>query len=71
MITPDTPLEDLEEFFRSKGTEFALVTDLERKWVLAVATKTDLEASLFPVDYQWTRDPAIFPMWTFCSATDV
>ena len=35
----------MEEFFRSKGTEFALVTDLERKWVLAVATKTDLEVS--------------------------
>ncbi|KAI9635831.1 uncharacterized protein MKK02DRAFT_44526 [Dioszegia hungarica] len=43
VITPDTPLEELEEFFRSKGTEFALVTDYQRKWVLAVATLTDLE----------------------------
>ncbi|RXK35510.1 hypothetical protein M231_07242 [Tremella mesenterica] len=42
-ITPDTPLEILEQFFETSRTEFALVTDSERKWVLAVATKTDLE----------------------------
>ena len=43
VITPDTPLEDLERFFTSKGTDFALVTDRDRKWVLAVATRADLE----------------------------
>jgi hypothetical protein len=29
-----------------RGHEFALVTDLGRKWVLAVATRNDLEVSL-------------------------
>ncbi|WWC85875.1 uncharacterized protein L201_000742 [Kwoniella dendrophila CBS 6074] len=43
VIQPLTPLEELEHFFISKGTDFALVTDAERKWVLAVATKDDLE----------------------------
>ncbi|ORY34208.1 hypothetical protein BCR39DRAFT_516758 [Naematelia encephala] len=43
VITPLTPLEDLEEFFSKNGVEFALVTDPERKWVMAVATKGDLE----------------------------
>lgn len=59
VITPDTPLENLEDFFNQKGTEFALgeqpdafhvdtaVTDAERRWVLAVATRADLEVSLF------------------------
>ncbi|KAK4685378.1 hypothetical protein P7C73_g4776, partial [Tremellales sp. Uapishka_1] len=43
IIDPLTPLEGLELFFVKSGTDFALVTDSERKWVLAVATKTDLE----------------------------
>ncbi|WWC66768.1 uncharacterized protein I206_100673 [Kwoniella pini CBS 10737] len=43
VIDPLTPLEELEQFFISAGTDFALVTDVERKWVLAVATKDDLE----------------------------
>ncbi|RSH80010.1 uncharacterized protein EHS24_009681 [Apiotrichum porosum] len=43
VITPDTTLEDLEAFFNSQGVEFALVTDDDRKWVLAVATRSDLE----------------------------
>ncbi|KAL1407065.1 hypothetical protein Q8F55_006478 [Vanrija albida] len=43
VITPDTGLEDLEEFFSKNGVEFALVTDVDRKWVLAVATRSDLE----------------------------
>ncbi|KZO98621.1 hypothetical protein CALVIDRAFT_535239 [Calocera viscosa TUFC12733] len=41
VITPDTPLEDLEDFLRVE--EFALVTDSERKFVLGVATRSDLE----------------------------
>lgn len=60
VITPDTPLENLEDFFNQKGTDFALgeciggrhgifidmtVTDAERRWVLAVATRADLEVS--------------------------
>ncbi|EJT46449.1 hypothetical protein A1Q2_01162 [Trichosporon asahii var. asahii CBS 8904] len=43
VITPDTALENLEDFFNQKGTDFALVTDAERRWVLAVATRSDLE----------------------------
>ncbi|BEJ10939.1 hypothetical protein CspHIS471_0103610 [Cutaneotrichosporon sp. HIS471] len=43
VITPDTPLESLENFFLTNGTDFALVTDAERNWVLAVATKDDLQ----------------------------
>ncbi|PAV19129.1 cystathionine beta-synthase (beta-thionase) [Pyrrhoderma noxium] len=41
LITPDTPLEDLEDFL--KKHIFALVTDHERKFVLAVATQADLD----------------------------
>jgi len=50
VITMDTPLEDLEAFF--EGTledgpdapqEFAVVTDAERKFVLGVSTRHDLE----------------------------
>ncbi|KAL7418752.1 hypothetical protein Q5752_006435 [Cryptotrichosporon argae] len=43
VITPLTPLEELEAFFVRAQTAFALVTDDERKWVLAVATRSDLE----------------------------
>ncbi|RSH81508.1 hypothetical protein EHS25_006865 [Saitozyma podzolica] len=43
IISPMTPLEDLEDFFAARNVDFALVTDDERRWVLAVATKTDLE----------------------------
>ncbi|EED84871.1 predicted protein, partial [Postia placenta Mad-698-R] len=40
LITPSSPLADLEEFLRH--TIFALVTDRDRKFVLAVATSQDL-----------------------------
>lgn len=49
VITMDTPLEELEEFFNGgpngKGAtqEFAVVTDERRRFVLGVATRTDLE----------------------------
>ena len=48
VITMETPLEELEEFF-TKGSEaqgpqdFAVVTDLSRRFVLGVATVHDLE----------------------------
>lgn len=48
VITMDTSLEELEEFFM-KGSEangpqeFAVVTDLSRRFVLGVATVQDLE----------------------------
>ncbi|TFK67601.1 hypothetical protein BDN72DRAFT_798863 [Pluteus cervinus] len=41
LITPLSPLADLEEFLRSNI--FALVTDTSRKFVLGVATSQDLE----------------------------
>ncbi|EAU81495.1 hypothetical protein CC1G_05325 [Coprinopsis cinerea okayama7 len=41
LITPMSPLSDLEEFL--KDNLFALVTDANRKFVLAVATSQDLE----------------------------
>ncbi|KAF5868001.1 uncharacterized protein Bfra_007196 [Botrytis fragariae] len=49
VITMDTPLEDLELFFNGGENgeggkqEFAVVTDERRRFVLGVATKTDLE----------------------------
>jgi hypothetical protein len=43
IITPDTALADLENFFL-KDHVFALITDYERKFVLGVATPQDLEA---------------------------
>ncbi|KAI9720059.1 MAG: hypothetical protein M1812_003186 [Candelaria pacifica] len=48
VITKDTPLEELEDFFNGvvKGSEpqdFAVVTDASRRFVLGVATKSDLE----------------------------
>ena len=48
VITMDTPLEELEQFFNGgvdgkSPQEFAVVTDATRKFVLGVATKTDLE----------------------------
>lgn len=47
VITMNTPLEELETFFRGEagGTpqEFAIVTDCHRKFVLGVATRSDLE----------------------------
>lgn len=50
VITMDTPLEDLEAFFEGieeggsgAKQDFAVVTDEERKFVLGVSTKTDLE----------------------------
>lgn len=50
IITTDTPLEELEAFFKGVGDDgpsakqdFAVVTDVERKFVLGVATKEDLE----------------------------
>ncbi|EJD54783.1 hypothetical protein AURDEDRAFT_110270 [Auricularia subglabra TFB-10046 SS5] len=41
VITPGTPLADLELFL--KNNLFALVTDEDRKFVLAVATSQDLQ----------------------------
>jgi CBS domain-containing protein len=49
VITMDTPLEELELFFNggengeSGKQEFAVVTDERRRFVLGVATRTDLE----------------------------
>ncbi|KAL4996415.1 hypothetical protein BDV10DRAFT_112573 [Aspergillus recurvatus] len=49
VITMETPLEELQKFFESgegangEKREFAVVTDVERKFVLGVATKGDLE----------------------------
>ncbi|KAH7123749.1 hypothetical protein B0J11DRAFT_436480 [Dendryphion nanum] len=49
VITTETPLEELEQFFDggvdgSGPQEFAVVTDPSRKFVLGVATKSDLES---------------------------
>jgi len=41
LITPSTPLAELEDFLQHNI--FALVTDLNRKFVLGVATSQDLE----------------------------
>ena len=48
VITMDTPLEELEAFFNGglDGKEpqvFAVVTDYSRRFVLGVATRSDLE----------------------------
>ena len=48
VITMQTPLEELEEFFEGGATagqkqEFAVITDERRRFVLGVATKGDLE----------------------------
>lgn len=52
VITMETPLEELEQFFESETgpngekrekQQFAVVTDVTRKFVLGVATKADLE----------------------------
>ncbi|KAI0008804.1 hypothetical protein F4779DRAFT_416982 [Xylariaceae sp. FL0662B] len=49
LITMATPLEDLEAFFDGAASstgqrqEFAVVTDDERRFVLGVATRADLE----------------------------
>lgn len=48
VITMDTPLEELEEFFGGgvnggEPQDFAVVTDASRRFVLGVATKNDLE----------------------------
>ena len=48
IISMDTPLEELEDFFNhgSNGSgpqDFAVVTDGSRRFVLGVATKGDLE----------------------------
>ena len=47
LITLETPLEELEAFFNGDGTnekqDFAVVTDPARRFVLGVATRSDLE----------------------------
>ena len=48
VITTETPLEELAEFFAGGvdgigKQDFAVVTDASRKFVLGVATKDDLE----------------------------
>ena len=42
VITPDTPLEELDDFLSGGGREFAVVTDEKRRFVLGVATRQDL-----------------------------
>jgi hypothetical protein len=49
VITTETPLEELQEFFNGGvdgigKQEFAVVTDASRKFVLGVATRDDLES---------------------------
>lgn len=44
VITPDTPLEELQAFFA--GEDFAVVTDGARRFVLGVATRGDLDEFL-------------------------
>jgi len=41
IITPDTPLEEIEAFLRIH--EFAIITDRDRKFVIAFMTREDLE----------------------------
>ena len=49
VITMETPLEELEEFFKGgqsgkvEPQDFAVVTDPERRFVLGVVTRADLE----------------------------
>lgn len=47
VITMETPLEELEAFFKGDGVDgqqdFAVVTDPARRFVLGVATRPDLE----------------------------
>ncbi|KAK3079440.1 hypothetical protein LTS18_004847, partial [Coniosporium uncinatum] len=49
VITMETPLEELEDFFeggvegKGEKQEFAVVTDAGRRFVLGVATRGDLE----------------------------
>lgn len=48
VISMDTPLEELEAFFEGAATggqkqEFAVITDDSRRFVLGVATRSDLE----------------------------
>lgn len=48
VISMDTPLEELEAFFEGQATggqpqEFAVITDDSRRFVLGVATRSDLE----------------------------
>lgn len=48
VITMETPLEELEEFFEGghhggQKQEFAVITDEMRRFVLGVATRSDLE----------------------------
>ena len=47
LITLETGLEELENFFKGGDTgakqDFAVVTDPARRFVLGVATKSDLE----------------------------
>ena len=40
VISPETPLEELQDFFENE--EFAVVTDPARRFVLGVATRGDL-----------------------------
>lgn len=43
VITPDTELAELYDFFeREGGEDFAVVTDEGRRWVVGVATRADL-----------------------------
>lgn len=48
VITPDTPLEELEVFLDKDGVSFALVTDGGRKFVLGLVTRDDLQKCAIP-----------------------
>lgn len=43
LITMETRLEDLEDFFEAGKQDFAVVTDPSRRFVLGVATREDLK----------------------------
>lgn len=43
VITPATSLEELDTFLTGANVSFALVTDSDRKFVLGLVTKEDLE----------------------------
>ena len=61
VITMDTPLEELEDFFDGGADgakqHFAIVTDSGRRFVLGVATKWDLEEFV-------RRRPSLSPVAT-------
>ncbi|QRW16806.1 F-box/WD repeat-containing protein pof7 [Rhizoctonia solani] len=59
VITPETPLEELEAFLET--TDFAIVTDWNRKFVLGVATKDDLSMAAEHFVGEWAVVPPAPP----------